>query len=198
MIVLIDNGHGVDTPGKRSPKWDGVKRCFEWEFNRDLAKRLSSMLTMTAICNILIVPEDIDIPLRERTDRINNIAENADCMSISIHGNAYKPNKASGWEAFTTPKVTNSDRLANYFYEEAELCLGRIMPIRKDMTDGDPDKEANLHMVREPECISLLTENGFFDNLKDCHFMMSDVGRTIFAMIHYNAIVRYMRDNKKF
>ena len=28
MIILLDSGHGVDTPGKRSP--DGVLREYKW------------------------------------------------------------------------------------------------------------------------------------------------------------------------
>ena len=40
MKVLIDNGHGVDTKGKRSPVWPDGRQLFEWEFNRDIAKRV--------------------------------------------------------------------------------------------------------------------------------------------------------------
>lgn len=34
--ILIDNGHGIDTPGKRSP--DGVLREYAW--NRLIAGRI--------------------------------------------------------------------------------------------------------------------------------------------------------------
>ena len=39
--ILIDNGHGSDTPGKRSP--DG--RFREYAFNRDITARVASKLT---------------------------------------------------------------------------------------------------------------------------------------------------------
>ena len=32
--ILLDNGHGYDTPGKRSPIWPDGSQLFEWEFNR--------------------------------------------------------------------------------------------------------------------------------------------------------------------
>ena len=34
-MILIDAGHGKDTPGKRSPD----SSLMEWEFNREIAKR---------------------------------------------------------------------------------------------------------------------------------------------------------------
>ena len=36
MKILIDNGHGQSTPGKRSP--DG--RFLEFKFNREIAQRI--------------------------------------------------------------------------------------------------------------------------------------------------------------
>lgn len=41
MKILIDNGHGVDTPGKRSP--DGKFREYAW--NRLIASRIVAALT---------------------------------------------------------------------------------------------------------------------------------------------------------
>ena len=36
MMILLDNGHGCDTPGKRSPVWPDGRQLLEWEFNRDI------------------------------------------------------------------------------------------------------------------------------------------------------------------
>lgn len=40
MKILIDNGHGNDTPGKRSP--DG--RLLEWAYTREIADRVAARL----------------------------------------------------------------------------------------------------------------------------------------------------------
>mgnify|MGYP000817767973 FL=1 len=40
MKILIDNGHGRATAGKRSPVWPDGKQLFEYEFNRDIALSL--------------------------------------------------------------------------------------------------------------------------------------------------------------
>ena len=41
-IVCLDAGHGIDTPGKRSP--DGT--LLEYEFNRDVANRIEDILAL--------------------------------------------------------------------------------------------------------------------------------------------------------
>ena len=40
MKILIDNGHGQETAGKRSP--DG--RLLEWSYNREIARRVVAAL----------------------------------------------------------------------------------------------------------------------------------------------------------
>ena len=37
-IVILDNGHGEETAGKRSPVWGDGSQLFEWEFNRDIGR----------------------------------------------------------------------------------------------------------------------------------------------------------------
>ena len=67
MTILLDPGHGSDTPGKRSP--DG--RFREYAFNRDIAARVASELTSLGLNAENIVPELTDVPLKERASRIN-------------------------------------------------------------------------------------------------------------------------------
>lgn len=62
MKILIDNGHGIDTPDKRSP--DGLFR--EYAYNREIAARIVSELTDSGLDAELLVPELTDIPLAER------------------------------------------------------------------------------------------------------------------------------------
>ena len=59
MVILIDNGHGIDTPGKRSP--DGTLR--EWRFNRDIAEDVVLTLQSLGYDARLIVTESKDISL---------------------------------------------------------------------------------------------------------------------------------------
>lgn len=84
---LIDNGHGVDTPGKRSP--DGKLREYAW--NRLIAGRIVAVLSDLGHDAQLFVPEQDDISLSERCRRVNAICQalgTRNVILISIHANA--------------------------------------------------------------------------------------------------------------
>ena len=40
MVVLIDNGHGVNTAGKRSPKLEDGRQLLEYQYAREIAGRV--------------------------------------------------------------------------------------------------------------------------------------------------------------
>jgi len=97
MKILIDNGHGLNTSGKRSP--DG--QLLEYAYTRELARQIVSIFQSRGYDSTLLVPEDDDISLEERVRRINKIyltyepsspAPTGDLMPnvilISIHVNA--------------------------------------------------------------------------------------------------------------
>lgn len=188
MKILIDNGHGENTPGKRSPVFSDGKQLLEWEFNRDIAKQIYTDLKRYNLDVDLIVKEDIDVPLQERVRRVNEIAKKVgknNCLLISIHANA---GGGTGWEAWTSVGNTKSDFYATIFYEIAEEIFSE-WKIRKDILDGDPDKECQFYILKHTICPSVLTENFFMDTEKDCRFIMSGVGRHKVANLHVNAIL---------
>ena len=59
MKILIDNGHGENTPGKRSP--DGKFR--EYLYAREVATSIERRLLMQGYDVELITRETIDVPL---------------------------------------------------------------------------------------------------------------------------------------
>lgn len=58
MKILIDNGHGAETRGKRSP--DG--RLLEYRENRIIARGIVTALAARGLDAALLVPEENDIP----------------------------------------------------------------------------------------------------------------------------------------
>lgn len=87
MKILIDNGHGLMTAGKRSP--DGLFR--EPFYNREIARRVVSDLQDRGYDAELLVPEDDDISLVERVRRVNVacfLLGKQNVILVSIHLNA--------------------------------------------------------------------------------------------------------------
>ena len=198
MVVLLDNGHAKCTCGKRSPKFEDGRQFFEYEFNRDIVKRISQKLEDSNIKYEIITPEiDEDVRLSVRANRANEYCKKygaKNCLFISVHANAGANSgwgSGRGWSVYTTKGVTKSDAIATIFYEEAEKILPQYeMTLRKDISDGDPDFEEDFTVIYMTKCPSILTENLFMDNKKDVEFLMSDCGRNVIADIHVNAIKR--------
>lgn len=190
MKVLIDNGHGSNTPGKRSP--DGQLR--EYAYTREIAERLVMELRKNGIDAERIVKEEIDVPLAERCRRANEYKA-SEAVLVSIHcnaaGNGSDWMSARGWEAWTSVGKTKADKLATCLYENAEYCLPG-MKIRKDMTDGDQDKENGFYILKHTKCPAVLTENLFQDNKEDVEFLLSEEGKLAIVNLHVWGIMKYL------
>jgi N-acetylmuramoyl-L-alanine amidase len=192
MKILIDNGHGMETPGKRSPIWSDGTQLFEWKYTREIAKRVSDELKKYGIDAERIVSEDNDISLSERCKRANAIAEKfgvANCLLISIHNNAAN-GKAQGWEIHTYLGSSKSDEYATIFWNEAKSLLPTDTKIRGDWTDKEPDWDSNLAILRDTKCAAVLTENLFMDNPEDCRYLLSDEGKNTIVKIHVQSILK--------
>ncbi len=190
MKVLIDNGHGSNTPGKCSP--DG--RLREYAYTREIAERLVMELRKNGIDAERIVKEEIDVPLAERCRRVNEYKA-SEAILVSIHcnaaGNGSDWMSARGWEAWTSVGKTKADKLATCLYEDAENCLPG-MKMRKDMTDGDPDKESQFYILRHTNCSAVLTENLFQDNREDVEFLLSEEGKRAIVSLHVWGTMKYL------
>ena len=194
MKILIDNGHGIDTPGKRSP--DGVLREYAW--NRLIASRIVDRLLSLGLDAELLVPEEKDIPLPERCRRVNEWCRQLgkdNVLLISIHCNAAGRGdrwlSARGWCAYTTRGNTRADVLATSLYTAAQAHLPGHR-LRTDYTDADPDQEADFYLLRHTSCPAVLTENLFMDNHEDCDFLLSKEGQQSLVDLHVDGIISYL------
>ena len=194
MLILIDNGHGHNTPGKRSP--DG--KFLEYAYNREIATRIVADLTDRGYNAQLLVPEPEDIPLSERVRRINahcNTLGKSNVIVISIHvnaaGNGLQWLNATGWSCYTSKGQTTSDRIAECFYEAAKKNFPDRR-IRTDYSDNDPDWEENFYILRKSLCPAVLTENFFMDNPQDLEFLQSRAGKQAIVDTHVEGITEYL------
>lgn len=194
MIVILDNGHGNNTAGKRSPKWNDGTQLFEYEFNRDVVSRIAVALSAIGIKYKILVPELNDISLGERCRRANAVyAQDKNSFLLSIHANA---GGGTGWEVYTTRGKTKSDAYATIFFDEVQKEFPNEK-MRKDMSDGDVDREANFYIIANTKCPAILTENFFMDNETDCKKLLDGKFRQRIADAHVRAIKRIADSLKK-
>ena len=193
-MIILDNGHGSDTPGKRSPIWEDGRYILEWKYCRAIVCGIECGLKELDIPCQILVPEENDIPLRMRVQRANRIASQngiSQTLLVSVHLNAAPEiNTASGWEIHTSPGETKSDEYARVFWNTAKEILGDRFPMRGDFEDGNPDRDSSFAIIRDTACPAVLTENLFMNTEKDCRFLMSEEGEKAIIDIHVRSIAQ--------
>lgn len=191
MKVLIDNGHGENTPGKRSP--DG--RLREWSYTREIADRVVYELGRRGVDAERIVKENIDVPLSERCRRANAIYRETGekAILVSIHCNAAGSGtdwmKARGWSVFVSNNASaNSKKLADCL---AGAAVSENVKVRLP-APGQLYWQQNLAICRDTSCPAVLTENFFQDNKEDVDFLLSEEGKNTVVRIHVEGIIKYL------
>lgn len=192
MKILIDNGHGIDTAGKRSP--DGSLR--EYKYAREIAERIVSELKKQGFDAERIVTEDNDVPLSERVRRANDIyrATGKQAVLVSIHcnaaGNGSQWMNARGWSAHVSLNAsTRSKAFARSLIEAAE---NEGVKVRK-YAHQVPYWSQNLAICRDTICPAVLTENLFQDNKEDVAFLLSEAGKETIVSLHIKGIINYLK-----
>ena len=194
LVVILDAGHGKDTPGKCAPD----KSLYEWQWTREIVAMLCERLYgLENTQTVILVPEEIDVPLKERVRRVNTIYHDAkiegkEVLLISVHINAACHgtwNKASGFSVWVSNNASEkSKKFAQIAYREAVL-LGlqgnRVVPKENYWT-------SNFYILKNTPCPAVLTENMFQDNLDDVAFLKSDEGKDTIVQLHLNAIKKYL------
>lgn len=199
MKIIFDAGHGglindiYQTAGKRSPVWDDGRQLFEGVFNRNVVNKLHKLCLAYGIGSEILVPEQEDISLEERTERANKLySKDKSKILISVHANA---GGGTGYEIFTSVGETKSDPIATILIDE----FGKAIPelrLRKDTRDGDPDKEAHFYILKYTNCPAILIECAFMDTFSpDCEMLLEDEDRFVEAI--FNGILVLTKTDKK-
>lgn len=195
MKILIDPGHGIDTPGKRSP--DGL--FLEYLWNRQVADLILEGLVSAGVDASLVVTETNDVTLRNRVNRINTICNRvgaSNVLLVSVHANAAGNGSAwmnaSGWSCYTSKGKTRSDQVAECLYDAFEEEF-QDRKIRKDMSDGDRDWEENFYVLQKSKCPAVLLENFFYDNREECAWMLQEETKRRIASAAVKGIIKYIK-----
>ena len=195
MKILIDPGHGIDTPGKRSP--DGL--LLEYLWNRQVADLILEGLVSAGVDASLVVTETNDVTLRNRVNRVNTICNRvgaSNVLLVSVHANAAGNGSAwmnaKGWSCYTSKGKTKSDQVAECLYDAFEEEF-QDRKIRKDMSDGDRDWEENFYVLQKSKCPAVLLENFFYDNREECAWMLQEETKKRIASAAVKGIIKYIK-----
>jgi len=166
--VAIDDGHGMNTAGKRTPTFPDGSIMKENEFNRRVAHLLAVHLVRCGIDVLMVAPGDVDTPLSKRTEAANKAKVD---LYISIHANAMTGSwgAARGIETYHyTQASPDSKRAARIIHKH--LIAGTRLSDRGV-------KSADFYVLRETAMPAVLVECGFMDNLKEAKLLLTEAYR---------------------
>jgi len=166
-LIALDDGHGMETPGKRTPFIPSLGRQIrENEFNREVVKYLDQELKRCGFKTILVAPEDKDIPLSVRVERANKAGAHA---YISIHYNAFDGTfEGKNPEGFS----------AHVYIGCSNKAAGKLARcILKYLAQGTKQVnrglfENNFYVLRKTKMPAVLLECGFMDNPREALLMI--------------------------
>lgn len=184
MKVCLDEGHGKSTSGKRSP--DGS--LLEYEFNRDVGRRLKTILEQHGVEVIETATDDTDVSLSQRCKIANN---NKVDYFVSIHANAEDLRVGAwgfvnGFEVHIIGKGGKAERLAN--------AIQKIAPSYLGLKDRGV-KVSNFQVLRDTNMPAVLIEHGFYTNKEECEKLKNDTFRQKCAEVDAQGILTFLGIN---
>lgn len=192
-LWCLDNGHGEKTPGKRSPIFDdGKSQLLEYEFNRDIVRRIMLELDKHGISYYNVVPEtDIDDFLSGRVDRANSFETELPKLFVSVHSNAAPARSSKHW-ASDSIKGIETWHYHNSKRGQKMASIFQRHLIKKTKFNNRHLKsrpESQFYVLRKTKMTAVLTENGFYNNKQEALNLMKDEVRQQIADAHVAAIL---------
>ena len=163
--VALDDGHGMQTPGKRTPAFADGSVMHENEFNRRVVQLLAEKLVAKGIDVVEVAPGDNDISISDRVAAANHAKVN---LYVSVHANALGGGNWSsgqGVETYHYPGSKESEKLSNIIH--AKLAGGTEQKDRGV-------KSANFYVLRKTAMPAVLVECGFMTNPKEAELLKSE------------------------
>lgn len=199
-IVVIDDGHGWLTAGKRS--FDGSLR--ENEFNSSVEDKLTMLLGFCGIEYYSLASGWSDEKLNERSKMERNLYASAasrgkETLGISIHCDAYTKESAKGFCVYyyqRDQKISHNGKVLSRHIADAivesDVANQHILVPRHN----DGIKGANFHMLRETSGTWCLIENGFMTNDRDLAYLKRDDFRNNRTLAIFNGLYNYVINEK--
>ena len=170
-LIAIDDGHGINTAGKRSPILPngqkselGRNYMNENLFNRAVAKYLEIELKRCGFRTLQVAPTDADTSLKDRVAAANRAKAD---LYVSIHANAAygKWGNHGGIETFVYP-VGESKRIGTIIHNH--------MLNGTKLRDRGVKNGQHLYVINSTNMPAVLVEAGFMDSNTDYIHLLKD------------------------
>lgn len=169
MLVCLDAGHCLSTPGKRCLKSIDPGETREWALNSRVADKLQPLLEAMG-CRVMRADDptgQADVTLAKRVHAAN--AAGAD-LYLSIHHNAgIHGGDGGGIVVYTAPGSSQRSKEVQRAVYEATVDATGLRGNR-----ASPTPEAPLYVLRHTTMPAVLGEFGFMDSTADTPVILTE------------------------
>tara|TARA_R110002020_G_scaffold50784_3_gene143621 strand:+ start:59 stop:721 length:663 start_codon:yes stop_codon:yes gene_type:complete len=204
--VIVDYGHGgmIDgedqTPGSKQYHFTEPEKfsIYEGVFNRRVASKLMSILTGAGIevydcvedCFVTepVSAEELEqrnISLGARVRNANRENKRGKTLFVSIHANAIGDSirgPSQGPQGASVFVYRNSGLISEVANRLLEQYSNTSLRPRRIV------ENKSFYVLRKTAMPAMLTENGFFTNIEDAKYLMTDTGQWEIAQAHFQAM----------
>lgn len=181
ILIAIDDGHGKETAGKRSPAFSDGRILKENDFNERTAEFLQEALQRNGFDTLMVAPEDTDTPLKTRVQRANDARAD---IYISIHANAYGTewNGANGIETWIYEKVGCGEAVGgnavsstgdSETYRLAK-CVHYGLIVATGRKSRGIKRSGDLYVLNATRMHAVLVECGFMTNREEAELLCTE------------------------
>jgi N-acetylmuramoyl-L-alanine amidase len=166
-LIALDDGHGMTTPGKRTPTFPDGGIMKENEFNRRVVDLLYVELKRCGFSILLVAPTDEDTSLGTRVKRANDAKAD---FYLSVHANAAGGTwgNAGGIETYAGTSVAS---------KRAARILHRHLIQGTNLKDRGVKDGSWLYMAKHTKMPTVLVECGFMDNRQEAELLRTEAYR---------------------
>lgn len=201
-LLCLDDGHGIETPGKRTPAFPNGTVIRENTWNKAVILLIEKDAQRLGFKTMLTAPEDTDVPLKTRTGRAN-AAWSAYVKQLQAQGiKLVDPNKAAilysqHYNAMTnTWDGSKAEGVGTHYYPGSDEGRKLAAAVQKYVSQGTKQQnrgiiESNFHMVRESVMPAVLNEAGFMDDPREAALMVDSAFQKETAMQVLMGICEY-------
>ncbi|MGX8797244.1 N-acetylmuramoyl-L-alanine amidase family protein [Fusibacter sp. JL298sf-3] len=185
-LIALDDGHGAETPGKRTPPLKALNGVSVREntFNSTVVALLKTALQRCGLDVLCVAPTEQDVSLKQRVATANRAGAT---LYLSIHYDAYDGQfdayDPEGHTVYICPGSKEGRRLGE--------------SVLKYLSKGTPQKnrgikEAPFYVLKYTDMPAILTENGFMDNEREALLMVDPTFQKEVAEEHAQGICTYL------
>ncbi|MFA9423773.1 MAG: N-acetylmuramoyl-L-alanine amidase [Sedimentibacter sp.] len=198
FLVMLDDGHGNDTSGKRTPLFEDGSYMKENDFSRVVIEKVSDMFEQYENVDVFFTAkEKRDISLDERVERANDVyVAGKDLYDkivlVSVHANALTGvwGTQNGTATFYYPNNMIDKAFAEVIQKNL-IAKTKLNPHRGGVVGG------NFQIIRDVKMTACLCECAFMDNLAEAKMLITDDFRQACAEGIFNGLKEYFNFNEK-